>query len=191
MGSLKLGSPGVVALSESSGTVSIDSGVSFPSGHVIKYYSQTRSSGAASLNHTITDSFTKIDLGGNFDISGVTATQNNKLRLIMANLNWHVNDDNTYATSIMITTDGTTGAVGNVLGHWSGYFDGAGNHFMPLTFIWEYTVPSGFTNKTLSVVTRKQTGAPGGNWYWNLQQNPNHGGDALSSAVFSVEEIQV
>lgn len=40
MGSLKLGSPGVVALSESSGTISIDSGVAFPAGHAIQtnYY---------------------------------------------------------------------------------------------------------------------------------------------------------
>ena len=106
-------------------------------------------------------------------------------------MNWHVNDDNTYATSVMVTTDGTTGAAGNVLGHWSGYSDGAGNRFLPLTFIWEYTVPANFTNKTISVVTRKQDGAPGGNWYWNINQNANHGGDAHTSAIFSVEEIQV
>ena len=65
------------------------SGSTFPAGHVIKYYSQTRSSGLASINHDITTSWTKISLGGNFDISGVTATQGNKLRLTMANLNWH------------------------------------------------------------------------------------------------------
>ena len=172
-------------------TIASMANCTFPAGHVIKYYSQTRSSGGASLNHSITDSWTKISFGGNFDITGVTATQNNKLRIIMANMNWHANDDNTYATSLAITTDGTTVALANVLGHWSGYMNDAGSRFLPLTFIWEYTVPSGFTNKTLSVVTRKQTGAPSGDWWWNTTQNANASPAQPSTVVFSVEEIQV
>ena len=167
----------------------IGSGTTFPSGHVIKYYSQTRTSGGASLNHDITTSWTKISLGGNFDISGVTATQNNKLRLTLANLNWHIDDDNTYQTSIAITTDGTTVDAANVIAHWGGYNNDAVSENWQNCWIWEYTVPAGFTNKTLSVVTRKQTGAPGGQWSWNLQQNANLTG-AHSTAVFSVEEIQ-
>ena len=47
---------------------SITSGVTFPAGQVIKYYSQTRTSGGANINHDITTSWTKISLGGNFDI---------------------------------------------------------------------------------------------------------------------------
>lgn len=167
------------------------SNATFPAGHVIKYYSQTRSSGGASLNHSITQSWTKISFGGNFDITGVTATENNKLRIIMANMNWHANDDNTYATSLAITTDGTTVALANVLGHWSGYMNDAGSRHLPLTFVWEYIVPSGFANKTLSVVTRKQTGAPSGDWWWNTTQNANASPAQPSTVVFSVEEIQV
>ena len=165
-------------------------GVKFPPGHVINYWSQSRSSGTAVIHHTLTAAFTKIDFGGTFDIFGVTATQNNKLRMTMANMNWHANDDNTYATSLMVTTDGVTGASGNILGHWSGYMNDAGSRYLPLTFVWEYTVPASFTNKTLSVVTRKQTGAPGGSWSWNTSQNANHTG-ALSTVLFTVEEIQV
>ena len=130
-------------------------------------------------------------MGGNFDITGVTATENNKLRIIMANMNWHANDDNTYATSLAITTDGTTVALANVLGHWSGYMNDAGSRHLPLTFVWEYIVPSGFANKTLSVVTRKQTGAPSGDWWWNTTQNANASPAQPSTVVFSVEEIQV
>jgi len=163
------------------------SGSTFPAGHVIKYYSQTRSSGLASINHDITTSWTKISLGGNFDISGVTATQGNKLRLTMANLNWHNDDDNTYQTALAITTDGTTAS--EIIAHWGGYDNDTVSTNWGTCFIWEYTVPAGFTNKTLSVITRKQTGAPGGQWSWNLQQNANV--SAASSAVFSIEEIQV
>ena len=167
---------------------SITSGVTFPAGQVIKYYSQTRTSGGANINHDITTSWTKIDLGGNFDITGVTATQNNKLRLTLANLNWHIDDDNTYQTSIAITTDGTTVDPANIIAHWGGYNNNATSENWQNCWIWEYTVPANFTNKTLSVVTRKQTGAPGGQWSWNLQQNANV--TVGSSAVFSIEEIQ-
>ena len=167
-----------------------DSNTIFPAGHVIKYYSQQRTSGGATLNHDITTSWTKISFGGNFDISGITATENNKLRLTMANMNWHCDDDNTYQTMLAVSTDGTTADATSVIAHWGGYNNDSTSYVLPLTFIWEYTVPSGFTNKTLSVVTRKQTGAPSGQWSWNLQQNANLSG-AHSTAVFSVEEIQV
>ena len=162
-----------------------------PAGQVIKRYSQNRTSGGGTVNHNITTSWTKIHFNGaNFDISGVSATQNNKLRLTMANMNWHCDDDNTYQTMLAITTDGTTVDAANVIAHWGGYNNDSTSYVLPLTFIWEYTVPAGFTNKTLSVVTRKQTGAPSGQWSWNLQQNANLAG-AVSDAVFSVEEIQV
>ena len=160
-----------------------------PVGLVIKRYSQVRSSGNATLNHNITTSWTKISFGGNFDISGITATQNNILRLTMANMNWHCDDDNTYQTMLAITTDGTTVDAANVIAHWGGYNNDATSHYLPLTFVWEYTVPASFTNKTLSVVTRKQTGAPSNSWSWNLQQNANLTG-AVSDAIFLVEEIQ-
>ena len=184
MAQLKMGDATII--SDSSGTPTISSGTTFPSGHVVKYYSQTRSSGLATINHDITTSWTKISLGGNFDISGVTATQGNKLRLTMANLGWHIDDDNTYQTAIAITTDGTTAS--EIIAHWGGYNNDATGENWGTCFIWEYTVPAGFTNKTLSVITRKQTGAPGGQWSWCLQQNTNV--TAVSTAVFSVEEIQ-
>ena len=53
----------------------LGSGTTFPSGHVIKYYSQTRSSGLASINHDITTSWTKISFGGNFEKVFITSNK--------------------------------------------------------------------------------------------------------------------
>jgi hypothetical protein len=186
------GNANAIEIANSSANVTINqltATTGFPAGHVIKRYSQTRTSGGASINHDITTSWTKISLGGNFDIAGVTATQNNILRMTLGNLNWHVDDDNTYQTSLAITTDGTSVGAANLLAHWGGYNNDATQNWNNC-FMWECTVPANFSNKTISVVTRKQTGAPGGQWSWNLQQNANVTG-AHSTAFFSVEEIQV
>jgi len=165
---------------------SITSATTFPAGHVIKTYSQVRDTHSG---HDIDEAWTKIDFGGNFDISGVTATQGNKLVMQFGNLCYYTTGDLTYQAGVGVSTDGTTAS--DVLAY-SGWYLGASitTAFLPSQFSWVYTVPANFTNKTLSVITRHQTGFPAVTSKFQAFQeaNPPH---HKPNVTFLVQEIQV
>ena len=53
----------------------------YPAGHVIKHWNIIRSSGGAERNQTVTSTKTIVNLNGALTITGVTAIENNYLRL--------------------------------------------------------------------------------------------------------------
>ena len=159
----------------------------YPAGHVIKTYSQTRTS---SSNHDVDEAWTKIDLGGNFDISGITATEGNKLVIQFGGCNFYTAGDNTYQTQIAVSTDGTT--PGGIIAS-SGWYFGTGigsNTYMPMQFTWIFPVPASFTSKTLSVITRHQTGYPSVSTKFITFADANTP-SILPNASLLVQEIQV
>ena len=165
---LSIASDGQITVNQNNPTLTLGSNATFPSGHVIQHkVKQLSTPSNAERNHDITTNWTVIDLGGAFELTGFSATQGNKLIITVDGLNHYAITDNTYSTTIGVSTDGTS--VTDLMFSHSFWTDSDGsNQNIPCHFQWIYDVPANFTNKTLSVVTRKQTGAPANTWRWNL-----------------------
>jgi len=176
---ISIASDGQITVNQNNPTVTLGSnttfgsGVSlanatFPSGHVIQHkVKQLSTPSNAERNHDISTNWTVIDLGEAFQLTGFSATQGNKLIITVDGLNHYAITDNTYSTTIGVSTDGAS--VTDLMFSHSFWTDSDGsNQNIPTHFQWIYDVPANFTNKTLSVVTRKQNGAPANTWRWNL-----------------------
>ena len=153
-GILKVG--GVSVVQDVSGTPTVQSGVAFPSGHIIqtKTYSRDFTENqvySVSLN---TEPTAIVLDSETVQVTGISATQGNTL-IIQASVGAvYSGSDATYQTNFVFIVDGqsytTHGSYGNE-NQW----------FMALRPMMVFTVPANFTNKTISVAAHKQSGASG------------------------------
>jgi hypothetical protein len=178
----------------SSSAVSLHSDVTFPVGHVIQHKVKSLTTpGNTGRNHDITTSWSVLNLGGAFELTGFSATQGNTLIIQIDGLNHSALTDNTYSTAIGVSTNGTT-VDNDLISTHSFWIDSDGsNQNIPTHFQFIYTVPSGFTNKTLSVVTREQDGSPASSPVWRIDCIANDSPSGLNrvgTANLSVMEIQ-
>ena len=154
----------------------------FPAGHVIKHWNIVRPNGATQRTQTLNTTATIVDLNGALSITGVTATENNYLRITFGGMSFRAVADNTYST-FFETHDGS-----NVLSTYEFYFDqqASDNLTIPITLTSIVTVPANFTNKTVSFRAYMQNSNPG-----TLTLYARATGSVVTSPFLSIDEIQV
>ena len=152
----------------------------YPAGHVIKHWNIIRSSGGAERNQTVTSTKTIVNLNGALTITGVTAIENNYLRLTWGGMGMRLTADETYASYFDIF-DGS-----NILSEYEYYFDTASSDqmSMPITLMNIIVVPASFSNKTVSLRVWFHASNPG----TGVINARNTG--VVTAPFLSIDEIQ-
>jgi hypothetical protein len=121
----------------------------FPAGHVINRWSKIMTTRTSAEMVACTTTPTTLNLGGTFEVNGITATENNYFLLQTGG--WLVAQENpaTYAIYFEWDIDGTK--VGIPM--WMN----STNHMTPLNFDQLYKVPANFTNKTIKFMGSDQS----------------------------------
>jgi len=135
----------------------IGSGVTFPAGHVINQWGVHKATpGSPSFSPSATPA--AIDYGssngGKVEVTGITATQGNILCIFASPGDIQTTNTGTYAIGTGFKIDGTNyinSSIQNANVHTYGIK-------FPLSLSFRHTVPSGFTNKTISAIAVKQSG---------------------------------
>ena len=127
----------------------------YPAGHQINHWQIVRVMGSTQYSDTIDGTPTIINLNGALTITGVSATENNYLRVTAGGFSWRVTGDNTYATYLDVF-DGSAS-----LSEYSYYYDSqtTDNITPPITLTFMITVPASFTSKSVSVRAWEQAGS--------------------------------
>jgi hypothetical protein len=135
----------------------IGSSVTFPAGHVINRWHKIMTTQTSASMVTLTTTATTLNLGGTFEITGITATEGNYFLLQTGG--WLAAQQNaqTYAIYFEWDIDGTK--VGTPM--WLN----STNHMTPCNFNQLYTVPASFTNKTIKIMGSDQTDVHGTHQY--------------------------
>jgi len=135
----------------------IGSGVTFPAGHVVNQWGVHKATpGSPSFSPSATPA--AIDYGssngGKVEVTGITATQGNILCIFASPGDIQTTNTGTYAIGTGFKIDGTNyinSSIQNANVHTYGIK-------FPLSLSFRHTVPSGFTNKTISAIAVKQSG---------------------------------
>ena len=127
----------------------------YPAGHQINHWQIVRVMGSSQYTDHVDSTETIINLNGALTITGVSATENNYLRVTAGGFSWRVTGDNTYATHLEVF-DGST-----VLATYLYYYDSqtTDNITPPITLTFMITVPASFTSKSVSLRAWQQAGS--------------------------------
>ena len=151
MATLKLND--VTTMTESGGAVTIADGTKFPAGHVINTWHFSHSvSSSADVSLTTTFDVIVID-SQTMQITGITATQGNLLWMSGYGGAIRHNNDATHNTSIGFKIDGSEFRILQVFDYTQYVSTSSQCGFI-------YTVPSGFTNKTIQFCGEEQVNSP-------------------------------
>lgn len=132
------------------GSPNLDLGnATFPAGHVINRWSKIMTTRTSTEMVACTTTPTTLNLGGAFEVNGITATENNYFLLQTGG--WLVSQESpaTYAIYFEWDIDGTKVGIPMWLN--------STNHMTPLNFDQLYAVPANFTNKTIKFMGSDQS----------------------------------
>jgi hypothetical protein len=129
----------------------------YPAGHVVNQWGVHKATpGSPSFSPSATPA--AIDYGssngGKVEVTGITATQGNILCIFASPGDIQTTNTGTYAIGTGFKIDGTNyinSSIQNANTHTYGIK-------FPLSLSFRHTVPSGFTNKTISAIAQKQSG---------------------------------
>jgi len=158
-----------------------NSAIVYPAGHVINTWSYDKIY-TGNMIISIAETWHNVDYGGSYgtmNVTGVTATEGNKLFIACQPGTLRTNSDGTFVTDVGLKIDTTSisciGAFYNAT-----YIKANGSFNMV------YTVPASFTNKTIGLWAGRQSGAAG----TALFENTNHvnSGNAITLLVQEIQQ---
>ena len=163
---ITIASDGQITVNQNNPTLTLGSNASFSSGHIIKahYFQHTIAHDISSNSNSFTipadttpASCVAIQLySQTIQITGITATQNNKL-IINANAgDIFATNDGTYQTNHGFLIDGTYYNCSSNYWH-----QGSTYGSIPFRPMMVFTVPASFTNKTIAASAFREAGGSG------------------------------
>jgi hypothetical protein len=156
----------------------------YPAGHVVNQWGVHfgTAPGSPSFSPSVTPA--AIDYGssngGKVEVTGITATQGNMLCIFATPGDIHTTNTGTYAIGTGFKIDGTNyinSSIQNANVHTYGIK-------FPLSLSFRHTVPSGFTNKTISAIAQKQSG--GGTL--KIVATATNGAYYVSMTIFEIQQ---
>jgi len=155
----------------------------YPKGHIVNTWFWGPYSFTSDLSQTITSTKTTVNfgasVGGDMQITGITATEGNLLQIIAHPGDLFCNNDGSYNTDIGPEIDGTWYTTTSV------YYYKSTGQVTPVTTTLLYVVPASFTNKTIKVRHAKQGGSGTHQLYCRSFQGSSH---SIHMTVFEIQQ---
>ena len=151
----------------------------FPDGHCIQTVTTVNSTAGQDRSHTVSDSYSIIDMHGELKITGFTATDGNTLIITTGGYNLRCSDDGTHRFEQAFFSGSTN--IGSI----NTFFDDTSYRRKCDWCLVKENI-SGYSNVTISAQCKKETNAP----TFTLAAQATHTGQGEQYLFIMVQEIQ-